>query len=515
MADFGLTGIDSSNPTPGVLREIASNRGPSGGAVSSRDVVIMGNKVASVGSASVDGLGDALDTPIKIGGGTDEVIQRFGRKSELLLLAKTFWRHNGTASQLYLQCAPLGAGSAATKSPVFATNADRVGVIQVDFAGDQLQVGVASGETPTVVALRVSNAINAKEDWPLTCVPTAGTLAVSASMVGGRFDHYVSHLRIRFLTTNAMTISSPATTTGGADDDQTNSILGLGNFNIYYHVNPKGTTAGVTSTDNGIGEHSAAMADWISPAQGKAAVLVTGQVGTPAQAVTVASSINAMNAFHVHAENNDYSPGMIAAAFAGALARAEASDRAANMVDYGDRGNAADRWFIPDPFAKSDRATQAEIITLLNGGVTPIAFSASGRARIVWHVTTNCLSGSNPEYRSRPGHAPSVRFDFWDSLRSSHQAVAQPKYSSDPLPGQNPLPGFTYPRDIKAIVVQTIDRKLTGQPATLDPEKRQAMIDSIVVQDNNNAGLSCRVDIFGVRHLLKAHYLIQDTSPSI
>lgn len=515
MATFGLTGIDSSDPTPGIKRELAANRGPSGGNVPARDALIMGNKVASVGSTTVDGLGDALDTPIRIGGGTEEVIQRFGRKSELLLLAITFWKHNGTTTQLYLQCAPLGGGTAATKAVVFATNTDRVGVIQVDFCGDVMQIGVASGETPTTVCARVSAAINAQESWPITTSPSTGTLTVNASMVGGRFDHYVTKLRIKFVTTNAMTISAPGTTTGGADDDQTNSILALNNFNVYYQVNPKSTTSAVTSTDNGIGEHLAAMSDWISPSQGKAAVLITGQVGTPAQAVTVASSMNAWYAFHVHAENNDYSPGMLACAFAGALARAEASDRAASLVDYGDRGNANDKFYVPDPLAKTDRVTETEIKTLLNGGVTPIAFSTSGKGRIIWHITTNCLTGSNPEYRSRPGHAPSIRFDFWDSLRSEHQAVAQPKYASDPLPGQNPLVGFTYPRDIKAIVASVIRQKIRGGPATLDPGSEQAMIDSIVVEENGSAGLSCRVDIKGVKHFLKAHYLIQDTSPSI
>lgn len=53
MPSFYLTGVDLSDPTPGSKREIAPNRGAAGGAVRSRDVVILGNKVAGTGSSSL------------------------------------------------------------------------------------------------------------------------------------------------------------------------------------------------------------------------------------------------------------------------------------------------------------------------------------------------------------------------------------------------------------------------------------------------------------------------------
>ena len=512
MATIALTGIDLNDPTPGTRRELATNRGPSGGAVRSRDCVILCNKNAAVGTTSVDGYGDALNTPIAVSG-TDEVIGRFGRNSEALLLANTFWKHNGTTTTLFIDACPLGAGSAATKTVTFATNADRVGVIGISSHGDYFEVPVASGDTPTVVCARVSAAINAKEDWLFSCSPSVGALTVNASMVGGRYDHYVTKLRIAFKTTNAMTITHGSTTTGGADDDQTLAIAALENYPVYYQVNPKSTVAAVTSTDNGIGEHAAAIADWISPSKGLACVLITGQVGTPTQAGTVAASLNVFNAFHVLAEGNDYSTGMLAAAFAGVLARAEASDRAPNLIDYGKKSS-SDRLFVPDPYAKTDRITPTEIKTVLGTGVTPIAFTPSGKPYIVWHVTTKHLTNSLTDYRARPGHVASIMFDFWESVNSDYQSVAQPKYTSDPLPGQKPLTGFTYPKDIKSIVAATIKRKIEGQPATLDPAQYSDMVESIIVEDNG-AGLSFRVDLKGVRHLAKFHGLILETSPSI
>ena len=84
-----LTGIDLNDPLPGTKRELAPNRGSSGGATASRALFIGGNKVAGTGTSTADGLGLAMDTPVAIGGGEDEVIQRYGYHSELLLLYRT------------------------------------------------------------------------------------------------------------------------------------------------------------------------------------------------------------------------------------------------------------------------------------------------------------------------------------------------------------------------------------------------------------------------------------------
>jgi phage tail sheath gpL-like len=511
MATFSLTGIDASNPRPGFRREVRTNQGPSGGVAQARDCVILCNKVAGTGSASLDGLGDAVNTPIRIGGGTAEVISRFGLHSEALRLANTFWQYNGTTSQLYIQCVPLGAGSAATKDVTFATNTSAVGIIRVESHGDSFEVGVAAGETPTAVALRVSNAINAKDDWLFSCTPVAGVLTVNASMVGGRYDHYVTKLRIRFVSTNAMTITHGAVTTGGADDDQTNAVLALNNYPIYYQVNPKSVVAGVTSTDNGIGEHAAAIADWISPSQNKDIVLITGQVGSVAESGTVAASLNKFNIRHVCARGNDYSPGMLAAAYAGTVARAEAADRAPNLIDYGISA-ASDKFYVPDPFTKTDRYSDSEITTLLNTGCIPIGFTGTGKSYIIWDISTQHLTNALADYRARPGHIASATFDFGASLQSAYMATKQPKYAADPAPGEKPIPGFTYPRDIRALVVGVIDQKIRQQPATLDPGMRQYMVDSIRVEDGPGGFPMCTVDLKVVKHLTKFHVLLNETS---
>lgn len=512
MGVVSLTGIDLNDPTPGVKREIAPNRGSAGGATRSRDIVILANKVASVGSGSVDGLGSDLNTPILIGGGEDEVIQRFGYHSEALLLYKVAVRHN-KQSQIFICCIPPGTGSG-TFTWTFVNAATANTVLVIDVFGEPVEVAIANGDAIGTIATNVAAAINAQLHWVLAASPALGVVTVTSTIAGTRHDHYLNKARAYFKKSATTTVTKSAVTPGSSDDDQTNAILALENFDIYYQVNPKAVTSGVTSTDNGIGEHLAAMVDWVAPTKGKQCVLITGQVGTPTQGTTVAISMNQWFAFHVHAEASDWSPGMIATMFAAILAKGEASDRAVNLANYGVKSS-SDTIYIPDPYTKTDRATSTEIKTLLNNGVTPIGFTSNGKPYIVWYVTTKSQTNSVSDYRARPGHIPSICFDFWETLAIEYNSVAQPKVADDPKDGEKPIPGFTYPKDIRALQSRCIDLKCgDGGPATLDPGQRQAMKDAIYVE-RLVSGTAARGALAAVRHNLKAHFLLEEVSPSI
>ena len=506
-----LSGVDLSDPTPGQKRELATNRGSSGGFVASRDILILCNKLSSVGSGSVDGLGDTLNTPIRIGGGEQEVIDRCGYKSEALLLFKTAVKHNSEAVY-WLDIVPPGTGSASVDF-TFATNSAAVGAVNIDFIGEREQVGIISGDTPTIVAGLVKDKINAMLHWPLTASNVAGVLTVTASAAGSRFDHYLNKIRISMAKPSAMTISKGSVTAGSTDDDQTTAISTLGTYSIYYQVNPKQVTSAPTSTDNGIGEHLATMTDWVSPAGGKSCELIVGNVGTPTQAGTVAAAMNLPYAKLFHAENNDYSAGMLAVTFAAIRQKKEASNRAANLANYG-RKSASDTLYVPDPYAKTDRPTGTEIKTMLNTGVTPCAFDDTGKPYIVWHVSTKSLTNSVVDYRGRPGHQWSVLCDFWESLRSLYNSEAQDNVADDPVNGAPRLVNFTYPSDVKAMAKRTIDQKIDGAVTTLDPSQRDAMKASVVVE-RLTSGTACRADIAVVRHNLKGHFLINEVSPAI
>jgi len=509
---ISLTGIDLNTPLPGMKRELAPNRGSSGGATTARALFLGGNKMASTGTSTADGIGTANDTPVLITGGEDEVVQRYGYHSELLDLYRAAVSANPDIA-IWTAFVQLGT-STATVDFTFATAADRQGVVRFTCLGESIEVAVASGDSVTTVATNVKNAINAQLHWPVVASNVAGVLTVAAAMAGSRHTWPITQSRCAFTKAgNAMTVSKGSVTAGSTDDDWTNLILALENYDIYHQVNPKNITAAATSTDNGIGEHLAAITDWVSPSKGKQAVLHTGQVGTPTQATTVATSINQWYAFHWHAENNDWTPGMIAAHCAAAKAYLEASDRGTHMAFYGTRSS-SDRFYVPDPFAKTDRSTKTEQIIMLNAGVSPIGFTGSGKPYVVWDVTTKCQTNSQSDYRARPGHMPSALFDFWESTQSEAASIQQPKIAEDPAQGEKPLAGFNYPRDYRALLYRMIDLKIDNGAATLDPAQRANMKASVIAE-LQGAGVGVRADLRVVRHNLKQNFLINEVSPSI
>lgn len=517
MTTYPLTGIDPSDPTPGIFRELKFNQGEAGGQTKPRKVVILAHKNPSTGTTSVDGLGDALNTPRLITGEQD-VIDRAGYHCEALLLYRTF-RSVNTSTDVYMVFLDDGS-TTPTVDFTFATNSNAATALEIDFLGEKRYVAIATGDTPTTVAAAAATEINAQLHWPITASSSLGVLTWDVASDGLRMSHYAQKPRMRFTKPTAMTVTKGAVTDGTADEDQTTAISNLAAEEIYYHVNPNDVIT-ASATDNGIGEHAAMIDAQALPANGKGQVLCFGVVfdmtntagASIADATAVCQAVNSPLCFGAWAENNDISAGMLATIFAAVLSFREISDKAAKLADYGPGGSGG-ALPIPAPYAKTDIPTATEIKTALNTGVTPISFNAAGQPYIVWHVTTKSLTNAVADYRARPGHLPSVVHDFWDTVGTRYTLEKQDRVADNPGENEKPLPGFTYPRDVAAILRKTIDDKIDGALATLDPSERQTMKDSIDV-GLLNAGFSSRVQIKAVRHNLKGWFLVEETSPSI
>lgn len=511
---WGLTGIDASDPRPGILRELQVAQGDSGSGIRPRSVLMIANMATGTGSGSVDGLGDALNVPRLITSRQD-VIDRAGYHSEALGPGHDTFRKINTESDLYLMLVAPGTG-ASDVAFTFATNAAATNTLYIDAMGERLTVGVASGDTPTTVAAAAKAKINAQLHWPCTADNSSGILTVTAGFVGTRGDHYMTRMRMSWAKPSAMTIAKGAVTAGSTDDDHTAAIAGLDSGEFYYQISPKTSTSAATSTDNGIGEHAAGLALRYAPAGGKAEVLHFGATGTNAQAITLAVSVNYHQAFCTWAESNDFSPLMLAASACAVQAKEEASDRGCPIFEYGPAGNGK-TFDIPPPFTVGDRPTGVEVKAALNGGVTPVDFNAAGKAKLVWQITTRSQTSSQNDYRARAGHIPSVVADYWETVRIRHTATRQLRVAADRAEGEKPLPGFTYPADVKALMRNVIDEKIDGSRATLDPAKRATMkasCDATLVS-GGGAGVSCFAQISAVKPNLKSQFLIQEVSPEV
>ena len=509
MAIMLPTGWDPSDPTPRVGIEIAFTRGPAGGQTVGRKALIICNKVASVGSGSVDGLGSALDTPVDIFGGETEVIQRAGYHSEALLLYKLFVKYNKT-TQVALAIVPPGTGSG-TFNLTFATNSDAAGSVRIYCNGEYIDVGVASGDTPDTVKTSVITAINAQLHWTVVASSGGtGIVTIASSMAGTRHDHALNQFSAAMNLPNAMTVSKGAVTPGSTDDDQSTLITNLEQYDYYYQINPKHATGAVSTTDNGIGEHATAMALWVQANIGRNCVLLSGAVITPTNAILMAKSVNQPWFKVIHQENNRMSPGQLATQYAAINSGLENTNRAAYEAGYG----LDEPLDILPPAAAGDRPTAAEIKAMLNGGVSPIAFKGD-RPYFVWPITSKCLVNSLPAYQSRPGHVPSVGFTVREVLGTEWNAERQDYFADDPVDGQVPQVNFTYKRDVRALIARIL-RGLSGAGTMtiLDPGELTKSISSIVV-NKQNTGFASNFDFVPVKHLLISSFVAQDVGPSI
>jgi phage tail sheath gpL-like len=513
---YTLTGVDSFDPRPGILRELQVAQGDSGAGGRSRQAVMFANMATGTGSGSVDGLGDALNVPRLVASRAD-VIARANYHSEALVGHDAF-RAVNTETDLYIVYVAPGSG-AASATLTFATTANASSAVRISLMGETVEVGVASGDTAIIVAAAVAAKISAQLHWPVTAAIGGGgsehIVTVTAGFVGSRGDSYLTSLRASFKRSAAMTVTKSAVTPGSTDDDQTAGIAALDGFEIYYQINPKTTTTTVTATDNGIGEHITALTAHYAPASGKAEELFVGVIGTNAQAITTAVSINSHICKVIWAEDNDYSPLQLAATAAGVQAKEEASDRGRPIFTYGPGGDGSPLP-IPDPFDITDRPTATEVKAALNNGVSPVEFTATGKALFTWLITSRSETNSVKDYRARAGHIPSVIADYWETLRIRYTATKQLRVAADRAKGEKPLAGFTYPADVASLMRGVIDDKIDGARATLDPAQRAAMKASVdATLAVGGAGVSAIAQLQAVKPNLKGHFLIQEVSPEV
>lgn len=523
---YALTGIPSTSPLPGTKRELRFAQGTKSNAGQKRSVVLVGNKTG--GTASLDGMGDALNTVISPSQipTSDDFEARFGKRSELNWMYRKYTEVDPNADIYVVAVPENGSAAAATRTYTFVNAATDTTTGIIEWGGERLEYTVNSGDTAITQAASALAKITADPYLPFSAaVGGSGSehiLTITASNGGPRGDLVVGRVRIRNAKNVATTITAGSVTAGTGADDFTTALSALAQFEIYYHVAACTATAGVTTTDNGVGEYITFINDQALPANGKEQIVNFGLVGTQSQATTVATSsaANSVNAVFWHAENNDWTPAMIAAHCTAVKRSQEMIHPAANLAGYTNSENT--RFTIPDPYDKNDRPTQIEQAADLDNGVTPIAFYPDGTPYIVRQVTSKSWTGSSAtkDYRAREGHIPSVVHYFWGEAEARYSVLRQQNQlvSSEPAKGQKPVKGVMYPSTIKKMILSVIDDftgpTISGIPL-LDPSpeaiaEMKASVDVVDMTD----GTSAICDVQPARHNLKGHFLINQTGPA-
>lgn len=352
-------------------------------------------------------------------------------------------------------------------------------------------------------------------------VTNSGQVNLTTSQKGPRSKYWIAQLRVAFADpTNATTVVKSSVTAGSTSDSCATAITAVDTSTFTYHVLASTATSSVTSSDGGVGQYSAYISSAVSPTGGKNSVGIFAVDGTSTQATSVTQSavVNSVWMKCYRVKNNDWHPAMVAAHHAAIHRSQEVNYAAANLAGWTEDSTRGRVYRIPDPFTKTDRPTQTEQTTDLQGGVSTVGFRTDGTAYLVRSITTYSWTGSSTtsDFRAREGHIPSVLFKGWEDLDADLRAQNQPNIADDPPQGARPVAGFMYPSSVKSIA----NKKTTDMcgpyqngMALLDPSVLAQMLAQNSVS-RTAAGFELDLAWACVRHNLQDDVLIAEIGPA-
>ena len=184
-----VPGVPSSRATPGIyFNVVLGGPGTSSGAAPLKTVLLGNARLTAItGSAptfTVAAGTATVATPYFVAS-SDDAATYFGRGSELHRMALATFSQYPDAT-LYACAVADAAGTAASGVLTFATNANAAFTVRLRLCGNVIDVAVASGDTPTVIATAVTRAILAVPDLPYTAQFSVGAVIFTAKQTGPR-----------------------------------------------------------------------------------------------------------------------------------------------------------------------------------------------------------------------------------------------------------------------------------------------------------------------------------------
>jgi hypothetical protein len=333
---------------------------------------------------------------------------------------------------------------------------------------------------------------------------------------GPRGDYVIESVRTKWLQSpGTTTVTKGNVVAGTTPDDGANAFAQAIMGDQYYWVAPWSHTSATATPASDDGQNGEAMLNITTqamPANGKEKTLIFGASETVALTTAFAddSDMNNMRGFCFHAEDNDWPPCWIAAHLAAVVRSNQIAHPSANITGYGPSTSSV--FLVADPFDKADRPTDTEIRTMLNAGVSPIAFSENGSPYLVRHITTRSYfteGGTDiTDYRGREGHITSAIDFAWSIIKQRWNEQKQDFVADDPKDGQKPMPNTTTPGQVKAMIMNVIEDLAGPGPLgqyngpILAPDKVD-MMKASVVASKTTGGISVQADLVAVEHLLK------------
>lgn len=448
-----VPGLPGNQATPGVYIHTAFAQGQASSGAGDYSVILIGNKLSG-GSATSDTVYYGPDTPVAMSTIAD-AITLFGQGSELHRMAKRFMSVNQVTKLYALAVSEGGSAAASTGTITVATNATGFATLRIFVQDEYVDVGIATSDTPTVIATNAIAAINGKADWAVTAGNVAGVITLTAKQKGLRtnFIRYSAQILPAAIGTTVTPIATTAMTGGTVSDDSTTAlatILASGK-RFYYHVSAAEDTTQINALMAQINSQAVATVGIRQRA-------VAASVDTLANATTASTAINAERAELVWQLKSDLAPSELAANAAGVYTFEEqgAAFRL-NFNGYGNDPDTSNFWRVPAARSTGSAPTPIQIEAALNSGLTPIRIQDGGKTSLVKRITTRFKTGSQVDYRIRESHKVTVEDRFADDLGAKTVLVmAGKQISADPIGNDSPVPGAITPTAYRNLVFQLI-----------------------------------------------------------
>jgi len=436
MSQISLVGLASNDPVPGSYLEINFAQGEASRGTSVYTAILVGNKL-STGSATSDTVVYGPDTAVSLTSEAD-AISLFGAGSELHRKYRRFVKVNSTTPLYAIAVSEGTTPVAATGTVTIATTATGSATIRLYVGDEFVDAGIATGDTPTVIAAALIKAANGKTHWPVVASAAAGVITLTSKQKGLRanFIRYWAQIKPSGVGTTVTPTASTFTSGGSVSDDSTTALATLALKRYYYIVSAAEDATQLGALVSQVNTQQLAVT-------GIRQRVVAGSIDTLANTITITTALNAARAEIVWLAGSDVPPCEMAANNAAIYALEEASlVPRLNFSGYGSDAKTQANWKINAPL-NGAAPTRSQLFAALNAGITPIGINSSGSSYLVKRVTTRFLSGSVPDYRIRDSHKVTVCDKFGDdlqvkfSLQMSGKQIGDDPVKNEPTPGAN------------------------------------------------------------------------------
>ncbi|MCK9358173.1 MAG: hypothetical protein M0R22_13685 [Dehalococcoidia bacterium] len=441
---LALTGISTNWLVPQQLIQVQFAQGTLLGDPSQPKVLLMGVK-NTAGTATAG-------TQVYPLGTEAEVIDLFGTGSDIHVAWRYFTKVCKTAN-VYGIGITESAGTAATGTITFATNATGSGSAELTMFGETISVSFANGDAfDTTIAEAMKEAINDQTHWPVVATRALGVvnLAYRTKGTNGNWARY--RVKITSGVGTTMVAAAATLTTGATDEVYTTALATILATKYDYIVPCINPTAG---SDTRLAAVSAQVLTQALPATGiRQTALIAASADSLSNATTLVTAYNkAQNQIWWH-KNSEELPFAIAAHNAGVRYNLETgADPGVSYDGYGPGVN--DVFFLKPQYSQADQPTQANVNTALSVGLSPIAVDNQNKAYIVMSCTA---AGADPRIRDTSKVTVSYRFAA-DLAARDASVWARAKVADNEPEGARPYPAnICTPTRLKDTVITPVLR---------------------------------------------------------